>query len=110
VDLIDKPVTRGELFAALRRNFMGARGQVLVVAEDADAQRVLVSYLKEAGELAVTCAGSGREALAALDGALPDLIVLDQMMPTVDGLELLETLRGDHRSLDVPVIIVTARG
>src|SRR5581483_3083432 len=66
-------------------------------------------YLEKSGFVAETIA-SGRDALNAAQAAPPDAIVLDLMLPHVDGLEICRTLRANEKTASVPIIIVTARG
>ena len=53
-------------------------------------------------------AANGREALSLLQEASPDVILLDLMMPEMDGFELVDTLHSDPRWRDIPVIVITA--
>jgi CheY-like chemotaxis protein len=55
-----------------------------------------------------TCATSGEEALAVLDRDLPDLVILDAMMPGMDGPEVLRQIRGGNRKAAVPVVMLSA--
>ena len=80
--------------------------RVLVVDDDHTVREVVVSYLRASGH-DVTEAVDGREALALAGAALPDLVVLDLMMPGTDGLEVCRELR---RRGDVPVVMLTALG
>lgn len=83
---------------------MGAR--VLVVDDDPSIRDVLATALRYAG-FDTAMAADGREALAAVNGTAPDLVVLDILMPGLDGLEVCRRLRaGEHT---VPVIFLTAR-
>ena len=79
---------------------------VLVVDDDVTVRDVVRRYLELAG-YQVTLAGSGEEALAAVAAAVPDLVVLDLMLPGVDGLEVCRRLR---RTSAVPVVMLTALG
>jgi len=56
------------------------------------------------------CVASGEEALAQVRSAPPDLIVLDLMLPGVDGLEVCKALKRDTRTAAIPIVILTARG
>jgi len=82
---------------------------VLVVEDDPDIAELVSRYLEKAGFVAETIA-SGRDALNAAQAAPPDAIVLDLMLPHVDGLEICRTLRANEKTASVPIIIVTARG
>jgi two-component system response regulator BaeR len=78
---------------------------ILVIEDEADLARVLVDYLTRDGFRA-TAIGDGAEALAALRRAPPDLLLLDIMLPSLDGLSVLRELR---KFSELPVILVTAR-
>jgi DNA-binding response OmpR family regulator len=79
--------------------------KILVVDDEPQIMRVLKGYLEAAG-FQVISAYDGAEALAAFRHAVPDLIVLDLMLPQVDGLDVARAIR---RESDVPIIMLTAR-
>jgi DNA-binding response OmpR family regulator len=79
--------------------------RVLVVDDEANIRRIVASYLRAEG-FEVAEAADGRAALAAFERAEPDLVILDVMMPGLDGIEVLRELR---RRSDVDVIMLTAR-
>jgi len=79
--------------------------RILVVDDDANASRLVKLYLQKDG-YSVMVAADGREALEVARDKKPDLIVLDLMMPHVDGLEVCRRLRQES---DVPIIMLTAR-
>jgi DNA-binding response OmpR family regulator len=81
--------------------------KVLVVDDDQTVREVVVSYLKAAGHEVVEAA-DGEAALAAMRATPADLVVLDLMMPGVDGLEVCRRLRANGD--DVPVVMLTALG
>ena len=82
--------------------------RVLVVDDDLTVREVVVSYLRAHGHEVKEC-GDGAEALAHLTGTPPDLVVLDLMLPGLDGLEVCRRLRAlpDARA-EVPVVMLTA--
>src|SRR6266536_4289148 len=84
---------------------MGQR--VLVVDDDPTVSDVVRRYLERAG-IAVTLAADGPAALRAFEAERPDLVVLDLMLPGIDGLEVCRRLRA--RAEDVPVVMLTALG
>ena len=86
---------------------MNAQPVILVIDDVVDNITVLAEHL--APLAAVQFATSGPEGLALAGQTQPDLIVLDVMMPEVDGFEVCERLRADPRTHDIPVIFVTAR-
>ena len=79
--------------------------QVLVVDDDDTIASVLVTYLEKAGHTTVRAA-DGRQALDAVARARPDLMVLDLMLPEVDGLEVCRQVRASWP--DLPVVMLTA--
>ncbi|MGZ8793251.1 MAG: response regulator transcription factor [Gaiellaceae bacterium] len=89
---------------------MTGRGTPLVlVADDEEDIRTLVAFrLKRAGYEVITAA-DGAAALTLATSRLPDLVVLDMMMPKGTGLEVTRSLRGQDTTKDIPVILLTAR-
>jgi len=79
---------------------------VLVVDDVADARDVLARLLRFGGYKSVT-AEDGPGALAAVESDAPDLVLLDLMMPGMDGVEVLRRLREDPRWRDLPVVLFT---
>jgi two-component system, OmpR family, response regulator ResD len=85
---------------------MSAEGHVLVVDDEPIVREILERYLTREG-FDVTTAADGQAALDAFAAAEPDLIVLDLMLPRIDGLEVFRRIRRDNGT---PVIMLTARG
>lgn len=89
---------------------MNERFPVLVVDDDPDIRETLRDVIEAEG-FAVVCAANGREALAALGmGLRPSLVVLDLMMPAMNGWELLAAIRADRALADLPVAVISAAG
>lgn len=82
---------------------------ILVVEDEPDISALLAYHLTRASYRVRTVAG-GLEALSAIRSHRPALVILDLMIPELPGLELLSRLRGDPELLDLPVLILTARG
>ncbi len=82
--------------------------KILVVDDEPDALEVLGFKLREAGYLPIF-AKDGTRALAITKAEHPDLIVLDLMLPEVDGLEVCKILRRDAATASIPVIMLTSR-
>jgi CheY-like chemotaxis protein len=82
--------------------------RILFVEDDPDIQVVATLALESLGGFAVLACGSGAEALARFAGFAPDLVLLDVMMPGMDGPATLEALRRLPAG-DVPVVFMTAR-
>jgi signal transduction histidine kinase/DNA-binding response OmpR family regulator len=108
---LTKPVDRDRLLESLDR-FDGAlrrgNGYVLVVDDDRDARGLYVQILGKEG-VRLQEAADGREAIAAIEQEPPALVILDLMMPSVDGFEVMAWLRSHHLTERVPVIVVTAK-
>ena len=108
-DYISKPLEREALMRVVGRYVRGdGRAQVLVVDDDPKTRDMLRRTLQKAG-WTVAEAANGCEAIEALERAKPALVLLDLMMPGMDGFEVLERLRGDATWREVPVIIITAK-
>ena len=101
-----KPVDRGRLTAILQE-LCGGAGRVLVVEDDEDARTALRQALASEG-WTVAEAEHGRAALDRLAEARADAIVLDLMMPEMDGFELVAELRRHPDWRGIPVLVVTA--
>ena len=82
-------------------------GRILVVDDQAANVRVVTALLERHG-YAVAAAGNGKDALAAASGETPDLLLLDMMMPGMDGFELLAALRELPGFRQVPTVFLTA--
>jgi DNA-binding response OmpR family regulator len=82
--------------------------RVLVVEDDPDIAELVARYLEKTGYTA-TRVSSGRDALDAVRAKAPDLIVLDVMLPHIDGLEVCRLLRANERTATIPIIMLTAR-
>ncbi len=87
---------------------MSDNPKILVVDDDEHILRSLSQYL-ELEDFHVFSASSGPEALELFHKEKPDLLVLDVMMPGMDGFQVLETLRSDPETAQVPVLMLTAR-
>jgi len=82
--------------------------RILVVDDEPDILSLLVYQFSREG-FRVSTAVDGRSAISSARDDHPDLVVLDLMLPSVDGYEVLKTLRGDDETSDIPVILLTAR-
>ena len=79
---------------------------ILLVEDDRVLRTACEASLRRTG-FAVTTAGNGQEALDHVKTEVPDLILLDLLMPRVTGLEVLRSLRADTRTKDVPVLVLS---
>src|SRR3954469_12765712 len=83
--------------------------RVLIVDDDPDILRLVSYNITQAG-FEVIAASTGRKALEIAQKQHPDLIILDVMLPDVDGMEVCRTLRQQSPSRKIPIIMLTARG
>ena len=88
----------------------GARGEprLLIVEDEADKRDALAALLE--ADYQVATARDGEEGVRVARADPPDLVLMDLVMPRMDGFAALEALRGDHRTAEIPVIFVSGRG
>lgn len=82
--------------------------RVLVVDDSATDRTLIGTFLERQSDCSVSYAGNGDEALRAMQSSLPDLVLTDMQMPSMDGLELVTEIRRSHPH--VPVILITGHG
>jgi two-component system, OmpR family, alkaline phosphatase synthesis response regulator PhoP len=97
---------RGGFFCNLR-NIM-SKAHILAVDDEEDILEVIRYNLEREG-YKVTCAESGEKALALIRSQIPDLVVLDLMLPGLDGLDVCRHVKATPETAHVPVIMLTAR-
>jgi CheY-like chemotaxis protein len=85
------------------------QGQRILIVEDSEPAIIQLADILKADGYRVEVARDGKSALELLGQTLPDAVVLDLMMPEVDGFEVLRQLRGSPRTAPLPVLILTAR-
>ena len=107
-EYLSKPVDRKRLREAMSRLQTSVDGDVLVVDDEPDV-RELTRRTLEAEGLGVREAGNGKEALEEVARKRPGLIILDLMMPVMDGFEFVLRLRQNPDTADLPVVVVTAK-
>jgi len=107
-DFLAKPFAAGELYSALQRVLPTGKGSVLVVDDEESVRALVIETLAGTG-YELREAGDGEEALERIAARRPDAIVLDLMMPKLDGFAVLERLQEDPELRRIPVIVLTAR-
>jgi len=106
-DCLTKPVTREQLLDVLHE--IGEVRDVLIADDDRGFAQMVSRFLQAAnGEYRVRSAYDGAEALAEVRAMRPDVILLDLIMPLMDGFQFLEELHADPALCDIPVVVVTA--
>ncbi len=107
-DYLTKPVDREQLHNALARYYTPGEPCSVLLVEDDQATREMMARTLEK-EWTVSEAGNGREALEQLTKQKPQLILLDLMMPVMDGFDFLLEMRTHAEWQDIPVIVLTAK-
>lgn len=109
--VLQKPVSRDDLLGALKDLGLAGMNQslrVLVVDDDPKAVELLSAYLAEPGYTVLRAHG-GREGIVMAQHEHPDLLVLDLMMPEVNGFDVVEVLKKDPETASIPIVVVTAK-
>jgi len=107
-DFLTKPIDQAKLRALLNRLCGKGKGRVLIVDDDPMSRDVLARLLEKEG-IATVQAVHGSAGLEAVAADQPDLILLDLMMPVMDGFDFLAALRSNPATKEIPVIVVTAK-
>jgi PAS domain S-box-containing protein len=108
VDYLNKPISRKEILNVLARNIHNPKCSALVVDDDPDTRNLISTLLQEEG-FSVTTAENGLEALEKVNECKPSIIVIDLLMPVMDGITFLEKIHEDRRMPHFPTIVVTAK-
>jgi two-component system, OmpR family, alkaline phosphatase synthesis response regulator PhoP len=85
-----------------------AKARILIVDDEEDIRELVELYLLREGYETLMCE-TGEEALDLIRSDPPALVVLDLMLPGIDGLEVCRRLKADHKTQDIPVLMLTAR-
>jgi CheY-like chemotaxis protein/two-component sensor histidine kinase len=107
VEHLRKPVNREQLKSVISR-YVKTAGKVMLVEDDKATQEVISKALGSMG-IEALIANNGQEALDLLKDQWPDLVLLDLMMPVMDGFEFLEHFKKLDNAKKIPVIVVTAK-
>jgi CheY-like chemotaxis protein len=108
-EYLTKPIHRDHLAQVLARYRTGRSDAYVLIVEDEDAIRELMVTVLTKDGWKVREAQNGRVALEVIQQQTPALVLLDLMMPEMDGFEFIETLRAQPWGADIPVIVVTAK-
>ena len=108
-DYLTKPIARDRLIHVMEKHCRGRFvGPVLLIDDDAVARELTCAML-EKEEVDVVQAADGKQALELLEQVLPQIILLDLMMPVMDGFEFLEELKMRPEWQSIPVVVITAK-
>ena len=108
-EAVPAEVPEDGLLTALAQLDQRVTREVLIVDDHPEARRLLRRILNAHGEYEIREAASGREALSAVGQQPPDLMILDLMMPEMDGFAVLDAIRQQPSTAAMPVIVVTAK-
>jgi threonine synthase len=97
------------LLAALSRLSVDRFPRILIVDDTPDARRLIRRILQSQGDYTLFEAANGKEAVNLVRNEHPDLIILDLMMPEVDGFGVMDILKQDAETASIPIIVVTAK-
>jgi len=107
-DFLNKPIRHEHLQRVVQRYACRSGQEVLVVEDDANTRDLSTRLLTRDG-WQVRTAANGREALDRIAEHSPNLILLDLMMPVMDGFQMLEEMRSNPEWADIPVVVMTAK-
>jgi threonine synthase len=105
----NKEIPEEGLLAALNQVSLERYPSVAIVDDNVDARRLIRRILQAQGDYRIFEAANGREAIRLAEKELPDLIILDLMMPEFDGFSVLDQLKANPKTAPIPVIVVTAK-
>ena len=108
VDYLVKPVETSRLVKVLHRHCQTGAAEVLVVDDDEPSREFMRRALQSAGHI-VSEATDGKAAIEAMEASPPDLLVLDLMMPVLDGFAVVQHMRDNPTLRAIPIVIVTAK-
>ena len=108
-DYLTKPVDWTHLSKILEKHDIETKSQSILIVEDDEVTREMLKKSLETNKFKVVTAVDGKDGLERVKKAKPALILLDLMMPEMDGFEFAETLRENKEWLDIPVVVITAK-
>ncbi|MCL5267607.1 MAG: PAS domain S-box protein [Bacteroidetes bacterium] len=103
-----KPVEAEKIVSMIRRHTGTAGGEILVVDDNEDFTTFLQNLLEKSG-FKIYTARNGAEAMEVLRRTVPSLVLLDLLMPGMDGFEVVEKMYGDEKLRDVPMVVLTVK-
>ncbi len=106
---------RGDLLSLMKNNNMpipeelakSGKNKVLVIDDDSRILKMISAILSSEEDLEVSTASNGFQAGLLISNWLPDIILLDMLMPEMDGFEVCQRLKSDEKTKDIPIIAVT---
>ena len=108
-DYLTKPINWEALSGVLNKHQIEADSQSILIVEDDETTRNMLRKSLESNNFKVREAVNGKEGLEKVEKSKPGLVILDLMMPEMDGFEFSEELRKNKDWIDIPVVVVTAK-
>jgi len=108
-DYLTKPVNWNQLSNILSNHKIESASQTILIVEDDDTTREMLKKSLTGHDFKVRIATNGKEGLEKVKDSKPGLVLLDLMMPEMDGFEFAEKLRENKDWLDIPVVVITAK-
>ncbi|EKD81201.1 MAG: hypothetical protein ACD_39C01911G0001, partial [uncultured bacterium] len=108
IGYVTKPVSRSMLVSELNKIGKAPPCSVMIV-DDSDIDRQEIKRIIEGEGMSPVLAQNGAACLKLISGHIPDILILDLMMPEIDGFSVLENIRSNSETRDLPVIVVTAK-
>ena len=97
------------LLSALNQVVPNRFPRIAIIDDTTDARRLIRRILQSQGNFTIYEAANGKEGLDLIRRELPDLVILDLMMPEMDGFAVMDALKGDQETSHIPVIVATAK-
>jgi len=108
-DYLLKPINRDLLVDTVLKHIRDKENAMVLVVDDQDDNRNMISRVLNSHKINVITAENGVEALSCLEKQRPDLILLDLMMPEMDGFRFSEIAKQDEHLKDIPIVVLTAQ-
>ncbi|MGD8457531.1 MAG: pyridoxal-phosphate dependent enzyme [Anaerolineales bacterium] len=109
IDRVSVSIPEDGLLAALNHVTVDRYPRVVIVDDHIHVRRLIRKILQSQGEYTLYEAEDGKSAITLIQKEIPDLVILDLMMPEMDGFSVLDELRNDPATASIPVIVVTAK-
>jgi threonine synthase len=104
-----EPSSEEGLLSALTRESIQGFPRIAIVDDEPDARRLIRRILQSQGNYTIFEASNGKEAVEVINRELPDLVILDLMMPEMDGFSVMDALRKKSETAEIPIIVLTAK-
>ena len=108
-DYLLKPIKRDVLVDTVLKHIRDKENATVLIVDDLEENRNMIARVLSSNKINTTLATNGVEALDSLEKLVPDLILLDLMMPEMDGFKFSEIVKRDERFSQIPIVVLTAQ-